>query len=101
MQKTLVLGANKGLPEIEVFTGQLHFGKYQLMLWDESGDLVIWEKKGKNVDNLPDIHVIGGNVVDSVQDLDKTILDWDIIIASTTAGPAPTATTSSTHWWRW
>ena len=82
MMKILSISKEKGVPEVEVFIGHAHVGKYRLLLLGgERGTEDVGE--GVNVDEIEDKFDIGT----SVDDLDDRILSWEIIIASFGGGP--------------
>ena len=72
------LSAKGPNPDVEVIIGQAAFGKYRLILWDETGRNPKIIQESTNVDNIPDKLPIGG----SAKSLNKKIVSWEANIAA-------------------
>jgi hypothetical protein len=94
-EKIIKLSAAGGIPDCEIVIGQAQFGKYQAFVWDTTGHNPLTVCSGTNDDTVPDRFPISdsncgsqpASAIKSVQDLDKRIFSWEVIVAALGAGP--------------
>lgn len=65
-----------------VTIGQAQFGKFRLILWDETGRNPQMLTEQTNVDNIPDLVDLG-----SPSDVNRKILQWEGFVSSFGSGP--------------
>jgi len=68
-------------PQANVIIGQANFGKFRLILWDETGRNPKPFPEQTNVDNVPDLVSLG-----PVAALNRKILSWEVIVAPFPSG---------------
>lgn len=68
-------------PQANVIIGQANFGKFRLILWDETGRNPKPFPDQTNVDNIPDFVSLG-----PAKDLNKKILSWEVVVAPFPSG---------------
>ena len=94
-EKILKLDPTGGIPMCEIIIGQAQFGKYQTFVWDVSGHNPLSVCTGTNDDSVTDKFPVSdsncgtqpGTVIKTVQDLDKRIFSWEVIVAALGSGP--------------
>jgi hypothetical protein len=80
--KPALLSINGPNPMVNVVIGQAQFGKFRLILWDETGRNPQVLTEQTNVDNIPDFVYLGPTA-----DINKKILQWEGFISAYNSAP--------------
>lgn|SRR5262245_56187490 len=82
-EKTATLSKTGPQPQVEIIIGQLHWGKYDIYLWNPDGTSNQKVGSGLNVDQIPDIFTIS----QPLATLDRCMLSWEVPVAPFQTAP--------------
>jgi hypothetical protein len=79
---------NKGFPEVEIIIGQAQSGKYEFVLWDNTGHNPIEIGHGINTDHVLDKFPVGPiGAITKTADLIGRFLSWSVNVSAFESGP--------------